>query len=146
MNTVHSVLIVDDNPHDVRLTQKMLEKSGRYGTIYTATDGTEAIRLFREYEAARSKYEQAFPPLLILLDINMPLMDGFEFLTAYGQLDPELRKPTSVVVMLTSSSHATDRERALEYSAVKGYVVKPMSKRRAGELADQALQVLQEMA
>ena len=142
MNTIHSVLIVDDNPHDVRLTRKMLEKSGRYEHIFEATDGTEALALFEEHEATRARYRDAFPPLLILLDINMPLMDGFEFLKAYNSLAPEAREPSSIIVMLTSSSHARDQARALDHPAVKGYVIKPMNRRRASELADQALQVM----
>lgn len=137
MTITRSVLIIDDNKFDVLLTRKMLEKTGYFDTIYAATDGAEALALFRDHQAAIQQYEGAFPPLLILLDINMPLMNGFEFLEAYEALTADEERPTSVVVMLTSSSHSHDRERALTYPTVKGYVVKPMDRQRARELADQ---------
>ena len=140
MNTVSSVLIVDDNPHDVRLTKKMLEKSGRFECVYAVSDGVEALALFQGYQASRTQFQDAFPPLLILLDINMPFMDGFEFLNAYTSLDPEMRGQGSLVVMLTSSSHGRDRQRALDHPAVMDYVVKPINRRRANELAEKILQ------
>ena len=136
MKTIRSLLIIDDNAMDVLLTRKMLEKSGRYQHIMSATDGAEAMKLFRNYEQSQKQNPEAFPPLVILLDINMPLMDGFEFLQHYSELDSGLRDETSVVVMLTSSSYQADRQRALGYPMVKDYVVKPMNRERAVQLAE----------
>jgi CheY-like chemotaxis protein len=73
--------------------------------------------------------------MVILLDINMPLMNGFEFLETLSTLQT-VEQGTSVVVMLTSSSFNGDRARALEFSMVKDYIVKPLGKQRARELAD----------
>ena len=135
MITKRSVLLIDDSPFDLLLTRKMLERSGHFGDIYEATDGAEALAMFKNYEATQSKYNGNFPPLVILLDINMPLMDGFEFLKAYEGLEPERQGDTSIVVMLTSSNSGIDQDRALEFPSVKGYIVKPMNPTRADKLA-----------
>ncbi|WP_232341324.1 response regulator [Hymenobacter ginkgonis] len=64
-------------------------------------------------------------PALILLDVNMPVMNGFEFLTAYRQL-PLAQQQAIVIVMLTTSLHARDVERAQELP-VAGFLNKPLT-------------------
>lgn len=66
------------------------------------------------------------PPNLIFLDINMPLMNGWDFLEAYGDL-PDHKKAGKVVVMLTSSFNEEERERAEAYDPVAGFLTKPRS-------------------
>src|SRR5690606_23777042 len=113
MKTVQSLLIVDDNSFDVEITQIILERTGRFKHVYSVSDGKEALDLFLDYNASRARYPDQFPPLVILLDINMPVMDGFGFLEAYAELThPEDEKP-SIFVMLTSSNASPDRDRAL---------------------------------
>ncbi|MEM7254036.1 MAG: response regulator [Pseudomonadota bacterium] len=136
--TVRSVLIVDDVPADVEWCEMMLAQSGRFRSIMVATDGEEAIELYERYEESRRKYPDVFPPLLILLDIAMPRLDGFEFLEQYEVLrvkDRRLDEP-SIVVMLTSSGESADRARAEDFGLVKDYIVKPLTAERATELAD----------
>jgi CheY-like chemotaxis protein len=71
---------------------------------------------------------------MILLDINMPGMDGFQFLDAFEALPDDMRAGT-IVVMLTSSPDPRDRMHAEAYSCVRGYVVKPISLAAARQLA-----------
>jgi CheY-like chemotaxis protein len=71
----------------------------------------------------------------VLLDINMPEMNGFEFLEAYEPLYLR-RQVQAVVVMLTSSPHPADRARAMAYTCVKHYIVKPLSPSAARGLAE----------
>jgi CheY-like chemotaxis protein len=61
----------------------------------------------------------------VLLDINMPGMSGFDFLTAYEQF-PANKRSSVVVVMLTSSIDDRDKERALRFSSVKAFLTKPI--------------------
>jgi CheY-like chemotaxis protein len=136
MKKIMSLLIVDDNSFDILYTRKILEKTGQFQHIYSVTDGTEALALFQNYEESRRLHPEAFPPLMILLDINMPLMNGFEFLQAYAQLDGAGEYDPSIVVMLTSSSFEDDRKKAMQDPLVKDYVVKPMTRQRAAELAE----------
>jgi CheY-like chemotaxis protein len=67
------------------------------------------------------------PRTLVLLDINMPIMSGFEFLEKIQTEAPAAAADLVVVVMLTSSAFFGDRERALAYPIVEGYIEKPIS-------------------
>lgn len=135
MKNIHSVLIVDDNPDDVEIAKYYLEESGRYHHVLSVSDGKEALELFRDYEQSHQRFPEEFPPLLVLLDINMPRLGGFEFLEAYTRLNREGDDPV-VVVMLSSSKHSRDIEQANQYDLVKDFVVKPLSREEATRLAD----------
>ncbi len=66
-----------------------------------------------------------FPPMLIMLDINMPIMGGFQFLEEYTKLVSNTQDLASTVLtMFTSSEKEKEKERALSYDVVKGYIVK----------------------
>jgi CheY-like chemotaxis protein len=136
MKKVPSLLIVDDSSFDVLLTKKILEKTGQFEHIFSVTDGAEALALFENYEESRRQHPESFPPLVILLDINMPLMSGFEFLSAYAALEGQAEYDPSIIVMLTSSSFEDDRNKAMQDPLVKDYIVKPMTRQRAVELAE----------
>ncbi|MEM9695650.1 MAG: response regulator, partial [Myxococcota bacterium] len=97
------------------------------------SDGTEAIALFRAYASRRLEDPDAFPPLLILLDVNMPLMGGFEFAEALSELPAYAYD--GAIVMLSSSNAESDRERAAQTAFVEGYVVKPLTQLEALDLA-----------
>ncbi len=135
MKKVRSVLVVDDNPGDVEIAKYYLNSSQQYTHVLTASDGQEAIELFKNYESSRQRFPDEFPPLMIILDINMPRMNGFEFLAAYQQLGDEHNLP-AVVVMLTSSEYKRDVEQADQHDLVKEYLVKPFTKEHAQKLAD----------
>jgi len=124
--TTIPVLLVDDSEPDRLFSTIVLGRSGRPLEV-------------REFESAADALAELAtapqPPTIILLDINMPGMDGFDFLRAFEQLPEERRRGTSVV-MLSSSSLDSDRDRALSHASVKDYVVKPLSVQQARSLAD----------
>ena len=120
------VLLVDDSEPDRLFASIVLGRSGRPLEV-------------REFESAADALAELAtapqPPTIILLDINMPGMDGFDFLRAFEQLPEERRRGTSVV-MLSSSPLDSDRDRALSHASVKDYMVKPLSVQQARSLAD----------
>lgn len=85
-------------------------------------------------EALQSIAQAPGRTALILLDINMPGMDGFEFLDAFDRLPAAQRGDTAVVVM-SSSPLESDRQRALAHGVVKDYLVKPLTLDQAQRLA-----------
>ncbi len=123
---MHTVLVVDDDECFQYLCKTILERSGQQFNILTAYDGEEALQVLRTSEVL---------PDLILLDINMPRMNGHEFLNEYAKLAPA---DVPVVAMLTSSNHEQDRVSALAYSFVKDYLVKPLRKEDIGRLVTMA--------
>jgi CheY-like chemotaxis protein len=120
------VLLVDDSEPDRLFASIVLGRSGRPLEV-------------REFESAADALAELAtapqPPTIILLDINMPGMDGFDFLRAFEQLPEERRRGTSVV-MLSSSPLDSDRDRALSHASVKDYMVKPLTVQQARSLAD----------
>ncbi len=111
------VMLVDDNENDLLYTRIVLERCGLAVEVQAFEFARQALQSLADGSAGGVD--------IILLDINMPGMDGFEFLDAYQALT-DARRARAAVVMLTSSSHGADRERAMAYACVKGYVVKPI--------------------
>lgn len=130
-----TVLIVDDSAADITYARIMLQRSGAFGPIGSETHPEEALRMF-DAGATLLGHPDWFPPGVILLDINMPRMDGFEFLEQLEKHfsdDPDSVPP--VILMLTSSPTRQDRDRAFGSRLVKGYLTKPLDIESARELA-----------
>lgn len=115
MKKVSSVIVVEDSEPDQFLCKIMLERYDPKIKVLQAYDGQEALDMI-------SKCEKE--PDIIFLDINMPGMDGYEFLDKYCAA-PESDK--AKVVMLTSSSYEGDRERSMSYDCVSDYIMKPFT-------------------
>ena len=133
-----SVMVVDDNELDRLLAIRVFERSGRFASVFGVEDGAQALAMYERHEEQRSADPDRFPPLLVLLDINMPVMDGFTFLERYRELDLEIEAP-HFILMLTTSTAQVDRERAEADTLVEDYLVKPVTSRTANELADRYL-------
>ncbi len=95
------ILLVEDNPGDVRLTVEALKEGKVYNEIHTVKDGVEAMAFLR----GEREYAGMNCPDIILLDLNMPKMDGREVL-AEIKADRALRK-IPVVVLTTSQAERT---------------------------------------
>lgn len=112
------VLLVDDNPGDVRLTVEALKEGAVPNRLHHAEDGVEALEFLRR----EGKFTAAVRPDLILLDLNLPKMDGREVLATI-KADANLR--LIPVVILTSSQAEEDILRAYDLHA-NCYVSKPV--------------------
>jgi chemotaxis family two-component system response regulator Rcp1 len=108
------ILLVDDNPADVRLTEEALRDSGIEHHLTVARDGVEAMALLRGTGAPR--------PDIVLLDLNLPVKDGREVLVEI-KADRALRRIP--VAVLTSSQAEEDVLRTYDLRA-NGYLIKPV--------------------
>jgi len=122
------VIMIDDNEDDLLFTRIAFERCGREADLMQFVKAQDALAFLAGGDMTE--------PALVLLDINMPGMSGFEFLEAYEQLPQENRTSLVVVVMLTSSNDERDKQRAFQSPMVKDYVNKPISRARAAELLD----------
>jgi CheY-like chemotaxis protein len=113
------ILLVEDNPGDVRLTREALREGKVHNNLYIAKDGVEALAFLRREGA---EFADAVRPDLILLDLNLPRKDGREVLEEIKD-DPSLRHIP--VVVLTSSEAEQDIVRAYDLHA-NCYVSKPV--------------------
>jgi len=113
------ILLVEDNPGDVRLTVESLKEAKVLNNLSIARDGVEAMAFLRRDGA----YASAPKPNLILLDLNLPKKDGYEALAEIKQ-DPRLK--LIPVVIVTSSDAERDIVGSYELHA-NAYVVKPSS-------------------
>ncbi|MGS2742531.1 response regulator [Halomonas sp. LS-001] len=112
------VLLIEDEPADVHLT-RMAFKEGRLPIeVHDVGDGVEALAFLQQ----EGKYQDAPKPDLILLDLNMPRMDGKTFLERFKQLDKISRIP---VVVLTTSEAESDILESYDLGAC-GFIVKPV--------------------
>lgn len=124
MLPLQTILLVDDDETTNFLHRRLLTRLDVVKQIAVATNGEEALNYLKSY--CQAPFTNAGCPLLIFLDIKMPVMDGFEFLREYEQLADSLN-PAIRIVMLSSSANPVDLERLKEYSKEYKYYFKPLS-------------------
>ncbi|MEM9067260.1 MAG: response regulator [Myxococcota bacterium] len=119
-----SVLIVDDNEADRYLLKRQLKETGLDLAIVERDSGAAALSFLSDYRAQSGADPTRFPPAVIVLDVNMPLVDGWTFLEEFAQLRNVHDFSGSVVMMYSSSERPEERKRAEAYEFVRGYLVK----------------------
>jgi two-component system, chemotaxis family, response regulator Rcp1 len=112
------ILMVEDNPGDVRLAMEVLKEARVHNRLSVTKDGVDALAFLRR----QGPYAEVSRPHLILLDLNLPRMDGREVLKEI-KADPDLRRIP--VVVLTSSQSEEDILRAYDLHA-NCYITKPV--------------------
>jgi CheY-like chemotaxis protein len=112
------VLLVEDNPGDVRLTLETFRDANKLVRLHLAADGLEAMAFLRRQDA----YVLAPRPVLILLDLNLPKMDGREVL---AQVKGDIDLKTIPIVILTTSDTESDITRSYQLQA-NCYLTKPV--------------------
>lgn len=113
------ILLVEDNPGDVRLTQVALREGKLLNTLQVVVNGEEALA----YLAQEGRYQAAVLPELILLDLNLPKVSGHEVLAVIKN-DEKLKQIP--VIILTTSEAEKDILRSYQEHA-NSYIVKPVS-------------------
>ncbi|MFK8082310.1 MAG: response regulator [Granulosicoccus sp.] len=129
---IRTVMSIDDNALDQVLYKRVMNRSGIVENILTFQSAEDAL--------AHLKLKQREEVDVILLDINMPCMSGFEFLEqAIKELGIDFSK--MVVIMLTTSLDPSDKERAGHFSMIKAYLDKPLNVNNLKEIAAMLPQV-----
>ncbi len=127
-----SVLLIDDDPIINLVHRKFLEKSTQFDTITVTNSAVKALDLLREWDAAGEPL-----PNLLLLDIMMPILDGFGFLQRFEELPDSMRGKVRIV-MLTSSLDPRDKDKSVESPYVVGFIDKPLDKWKMEQLVELA--------
>ena len=120
------ILLVDDDYEDNIFHKLIISRMNIAESIEEANDGIEALDYLKKSKA---------PPELIFLDINMPRMNGWEFLEEYKDLDAE-QKAKTIIMMLSTSSNPDEIRKARKIAEVSGFKTKPLSKEMMVEILE----------
>jgi CheY-like chemotaxis protein len=121
MSLLPCALLIDDDDTTNYLNRRLIQRMGITDTVLVAPNGEEAMRLLY------TNQEQHLPndcPALILLDLKMPVMDGFTFLEAFAHRTHG--RIGTVIIMLTTSLHVDDVQR-MQTLPIAGYLTKPLT-------------------
>jgi CheY-like chemotaxis protein len=121
-----NLLVIDDDDINIFIIKKIVEKTGFDINMVSKSNGQQAIDYLKN---AVSNSQNL--PQLILIDINMPVMNGWDFIEAYQELG--ITTPVNLYI-LSSSVYENDIEKTKSYSSVKGFISKPLSMERLTEL------------
>lgn len=124
MKKLERIILVDDDPFTNLYNEIILKQNNASENIIPFQKGKEAI------EYLETKIDKVD---LILLDINMPIMNGWQFLEHYQKLD-EKKRATILVVMLTSSVNIADQKKAEKLQLVKKFINKPLNEEGVNEI------------
>ena len=122
MTTLKTLTLVDDDDIFVFLTTKIIEQTNLVDLIKGFGNGLDAINFLKE-----NKNNVDALPDIILLDLSMPIMNGWQFLEKYNKLNPTIGKKITIYIC-SSSISPDDITRAKTISEVSDYIIKPITK------------------
>lgn len=122
-----SILFIDDDPITLMLCKMVIKKASFSNEIATSKNGEEALQYFNTLKQIDSNGEFKKQPQLIFLDLNMPVMGGWEFLESFSTSDYADYNKTKVII-LSSTIDPEDLEKSKKYPMVLDFLSKPISK------------------
>ncbi|MGF7042538.1 response regulator [Mucilaginibacter lappiensis] len=127
MNIEFSFIVIDDSELDRFVTQKFLERSTKSLIIKTFQNAQHALEIISE-----TIIEDTSIPTIILLDLQMPVMNGLKFVEEFEKFPAETKKNYRIIVLtiLSSASHPGDIDRILTYETVNSIIEKPLTKEK----------------
>ncbi|XMO87380.1 response regulator [Algibacter sp. AS12] len=130
MKKINLACIIEDDPTHVYITKRFLNLSGLVESVLICSNGKDAFDKLKSIIANGEKL-----PELILLDLNMPIWDGWQFLDAFKTIPVEQKLEIFIV---TSSDSEADKRRAEEYNINSNYIVKPITLEKLKETVFEA--------
>ncbi len=122
MPLIDTVLLIDDDEINNMICTKIISKNDFATNVVACSSARQGLKYLND---ALTEPAKALPTV-IFLDINMPVMNGWDFLDQYKQM-PNLADKRIVLIMLSSSSSANDLNRAQTYPQVSDYITKPLT-------------------
>lgn len=121
MDLKSRVFIIDDDPIHQRIAQIMISKHNLFDEYLSYTEAQKALDFLQE-----NKSNDEILPDVILLDLNMPVVDGWDFLETFESINKEFKKKIRVFIV-SSSVDEKDVLRSKSYTGVRGFISKPLS-------------------
>jgi CheY-like chemotaxis protein len=115
------IFIIDDYPINLRVAELIVRSNKQFEQITTYEHADSALR-----DLINNCDDLNYLPDLIFLDLNMPVMDGWQFIEKFEEIYSSLKKDVKIII-LTSSTDQHDIQRSKQYSVVKGFYSKPLT-------------------
>ena len=131
MKKLKNIILIDDNIHANYFNEIKLQQNNACDKITIFMNGKEAL----DYLVNNKETDVD----LILLDINMPVMNGWQFLSNIERVWREIEKSIPIFI-LSSSVNTYDKQKSAEYESVKGFINKPLNDNDLKEMIDYVLQ------
>jgi CheY-like chemotaxis protein len=129
----NTVMLVDDNEIDNFIDEKLIKAFDFAENVYIHTSAKSALESLRNLSLTQNKLPEELIPHFLFLDINMPFLDGFNFLDEFGKLDDQITSKIKIV-MLTSSVNPEDIEKSKKYPRVFKFIHKPLTEKILSQL------------
>ena len=120
-----TAMLIDDSEIDNFINMKMMEGCNFASRVYVHTNGRSALEFLKNIERMEEKDNSLFPEV-IFLDLNMPIMDGFQFIDEFEKISETLKNKTKIII-LTTSLNPSDFERSKKYPRIIKYINKPLT-------------------
>ena len=129
-----SVMLIDDSQLDNYINRQMIKVENFAKQVFIYSNGKCVLEFFKILEQTENLNRELIPDY-IFLDINIPIMDGFQFLLAFEKCN-KLVKEKCKIVILTNSMNPLDKERLIKNRFVTGFVNKPITKEDLDKLLE----------